>query len=145
MKTVPEKKRQRTYQANKEREVMNFEPLTRRPAPPVKLTGEALKYYNNVTAILLGAGTLTRGDLSAIVRASQMYAIHQQAVKDVEINGAYQITQSGYSTKNGYYQVMTDSDRALGTFERAFGLTPYSRSKLPTAPEPEKKNPFDII
>jgi P27 family predicted phage terminase small subunit len=144
MKTKEMKRISGTYEKCKEKEPLAFQPLTEPPPTPDELEGEALRYWIETTSLLTEAGTLTKGDLPAILRASQMFAVHQQAVRDVQEFGAIQRTGT-YTAKSGYWQVMTDSEKFLSNFERYFGLTPYGRSKLPPVEKPKEPNEFDEL
>lgn len=109
------------------------------------LEPDELQYFNLCAEVMISNNTLTSADIPSLTRASKMYGVYQQAMKDIEVHGCYQVTQSGYTAKNGYFQVLTDAEKMLSSFEKCQGLNLVSRSKLPPIEPPKKKNPFDGI
>jgi len=143
--TEKEKKIRGTFEASKIRTPLTFEPLTKIPEPMMKLGPIEMEYFQHCAEIMISNHTLTSADVPGLSRAANIYRIYRQAIEDINVHGCYQVTQSGYTAKNGYFQVLTDAEKHLTSFERSQGLNLVSRSKLPPPPPAPEKNPFDEI
>ena len=141
--TVKEKKIRGTYRPSEIHQPVTHEPLTKIPEPMMNLSPDGMRYFTNCCETMLSGRTLTAAEIPAICRAAKLYESYLKAVEAVEIHGTWQTTATGFTTRTGCFQVMCDCEKGLASFERNLGLTTVSRSKLPPAPEPKKKNPFD--
>lgn len=142
-KTKFQKQLAGTLRPDRDRTPLTCEPLNEVPQPFAPLSDTGKRYFQAVCEVLLSNGTLTAADLPAITRAAEIYEFYVDAKKAVRELGAWTTTQSGYTSKSAPWQVMTDAEKALASFERSFGLTLAARAKLPPAPVKEGPNPFD--
>ncbi|MFZ4521474.1 MAG: P27 family phage terminase small subunit [Bacteroidales bacterium] len=143
--TKAEKLIRGTFDPSKIRPVLTSNPLLAIPDPMTKLSSVEMEYYRLCAEIMISNHTLTSADIPGLTRAAAMFAIFEQAKQDIAIHGCYQTTQSGYTAKNGYFQVLCDAEKMLTSFERGQGLNLVSRSKLPPPPDPKIPNSFDDI
>jgi phage terminase small subunit len=141
--TKAEKMIRGTFEASKIKKPLNFLPLETVPEPMMKLHPVEMEYYQLCAECMVGNNTLTSADLPGLTRAAKMYGIFQQALKDIEKNGCYQVAKSGYNSPNAYFMVLINSEKMLTAWERSQGLNLVSRSKLPEPPPPPEINPFD--
>ena len=100
-------------------------------------------YFTHVCNMLLYFKKLTAALIPTITRISQIYDVYQEAQKDVAINGAFQTTQSGYSTKSGAWTVMTESHNHILAFEKECGFTLASSQKISIPDRPQNETDFD--
>lgn len=126
-----EKQRRGTYDPSKERQLYTFSPLTTIPAPTIELTPAELAYFNQCCEAMISSRTLTGAYIPGISRAAKMYGHYLMASEQVAVHGTIQTTQSGYTAKNGYFQVLCDCEKNLASFEKSMGLNIVSQSKLP--------------
>jgi len=143
--SIQEKKLRGTFDPSKVRKLATFDLLTEIPEPTQDLAPDELAYFRACCEAMISNHTLSGAYIPGISRAARMYGIYLQALKDIQVHGCYQTTQSGYTAKNGYFQVLTDAEKSLTAFERSNGLNLASFSKLPEQPAPKKSNPFDEI
>jgi phage terminase small subunit len=143
--TIQEKKRRGTYERCKERKSLSFDALNQVPEPLMELSKVEQSYFDLCANAMIHERTLTGAFIPALTRAASTYGIYCQALEGIKQHGAYQVTQGGYSTKNGYSVVLNDCEKSLAAFERSMGLCLVSKSKLPPAPEIKRYGPFDEL
>ncbi len=134
MKTNYQKKLSGTIQPCREKNPIDFEPVLEVPEPLSKLDKPGKEFFEYVCSLLISNKQLTTADLPAITRAAGIWEIFMQAKSACQEHGYYQETKSGYTAKNAHWQVLTDAEKILTGFEKSFGLTVLSRSKIDITP-----------
>jgi len=130
MKTNYQKKLSGTSQPCREKNLIDFEPLFEVPESLSKLDKPGQEFFKYVCSLLISNKQLTTGDIPAISRAAGIWEIFVQAKTACSKHGYYQETKSGYTAKNAHFQVLVDAEKILTGFEKSFGLTVLSRSKI---------------
>lgn len=143
MKSIHQKKLSGTYREDRQKYLESVNPLQDIPEPSYPLNETELQYFNEVAELLIIQGTLTAADIPGTTRAASWYGIWQTCLEEVEKRGIWQTTQSGYTAKTAAFQSMLDAEKFLSAWERSVGLNISGRAKLPPAPIPKEKNPFD--
>ena len=142
--TIEEKKIKKTARKDREIYSLSYDPISEVPEPAFDLNADGQKYFGRFCQILLSNKTLTIADIPIITRAAMYYEIFSDARDSVRINGATQITKTGYTAKNGYFVTMTDAEKRVTEIEALYGMNLTARTKI-NLPKPEKKNAFDEI
>ena len=142
MKTNYQKRLAGTLQPCREKKLLDFEAFFEVTEPLSKLDKPGREFFEYVCSLLISNKQLTTADLPAITRAAGIWEIFIQAQLACQKNGYYQETKSGYTAKNAHWQVLTDAEKLLTGFEKSFGLTILSRSKIDLQPIP-RHNPND--
>lgn len=123
-----------TLQPCREKNLIDFEPVFEIPEPLSKLDQPGQEFFEYVCSLLISNKQLTTADLPAITRAAGIWEIFIQAKAACSKHGYYQETKTGYQAKNVHWQVLTDAEKILTGFEKSFGLTVLSRSKIDITP-----------
>ena len=100
-------------------------------------------YFTHVCNMLLYFGKLTPALIPTITRIAQIYDVYEKAQKIVAEDGAFQTTQSGYSTKSGAWTVMSEAHKIILDFEKENGFTLASSQKISIPDKPKNEEDFD--
>ncbi|MCX6252779.1 MAG: P27 family phage terminase small subunit [Bacteroidetes bacterium] len=133
-----------TLQKCRVKENLSYDPLNEIPKPEFDLNADGKEYFESFCSILLSNRTLTDADIPIITRAARYYELYKEADKGIKVNGAVQITQSGYSAKTGHFVAMLDAEKRITEIEALYGMNLTARGKI-NIPKTEKKNAFDLI
>jgi len=141
-KSIEQKKREGTYRADRDQGI-RIDPLDKMPAPgpKLKLTKEATDLWYTYGNQLISEGLLTFLDLITIGRYCQLWDRREKMVCDIEENGYFQKTQSGYEQVRPCVGVLNTCETEMLKLEDRFGLSPNARAKIP-AKKKEDGNPF---
>ena len=130
MKTIQQKMLSGTLQKCRMKNPVEYEPLKEIPDPLSKLDNPGKEFFEYVCSLLISNKQLTTADIPAITRAAGIWEIFMQAKSNCSKYGYFQETKSGYSAKNAHIQALVDCEKILTAFEKSYGLTLLSRSKI---------------
>ena len=141
-KTREQKKLEGTYRLDRDRGV-DIPTLEKMPAPDpkLKLSEEAVDIWYSYGNQLIINGLLTFLDLLTFSRYCQLWDRIREMKTDIELNGYFQETRSGYHQVRASYGVLTSAEADILKLEDRFGLNPNARAKIP-AQKKEDNNPF---
>ena len=142
-KPIAQKKAEGTYRKDRDKGV-KIEALDKMPwpDPKLKLSKEATDLWYSYGNQLIINGLLTFMDLVTFGRYCRMYDVYIEMKKDIEDNGYFQKTQSGYEQVRPCVGLLNTTESEMLKLEDRFGLSPASRAKIP-AEKKDKENPFE--
>jgi P27 family predicted phage terminase small subunit len=114
------------------------------PDRPDFLTGEACEEWDRVVPALAELGLIAKTDRALLAVHAQTWA-DLQAVQGA-LGGEFTIVRpTGVVVVNPLYKVWESLLSTLLTVDKALGLTPASRLRLPAPPRPAANDPFDEL
>jgi P27 family predicted phage terminase small subunit len=145
MKTTAQKMLQGTFRKDTVKQPPTFSALREVPKPLDDLTGEGMEFYTMICQLLISNGILTQADIPHITEAAGFWQLRCMAMREIKKNGCIQTSQNGFTQKQAAFSVLTDSQKALGQFYRAYGLNYASRSKMDFPKADELYNELDEL
>lgn len=130
MKTIQQKKLSGTLQKCRMKNPVEYEPVKEIPEPLSKLDKPGSEFFEFVCSLLISNKQLSTADIPAITRAASVWGIFMEAKENCSKYGYFQETKSGYTAKNAHIQALVDCEKILTAFEKSYGLTLLSRSKI---------------
>lgn len=117
------------------------EPTRGIPSRPEWLSREAKREWSRVTQELDRLGLLTVVDRALISAYCQAWADYVAAQKDIQRNGTYFVTATGYEAPRPSVGIAAKALQQMIQLSARFGFTPSDRSKM-SMPEPKETDPF---
>ena len=112
------------------------------PSCPPHLSDEAKAEWRRITPKLKEMRLLSHVDRAALAGYCELWARWQKAEKMIQESGEVITTPNGSLQVSPWISIAHRSLVELRKFASEFGLSPASRSKVSTLPEPEKDNEF---
>lgn len=109
---------------------LSFEPLSRVPEPPGDLNKDGRAFYVYICQILINAGLLTAGYLFDIERAAFWYSLFKDAQREIELEGYYQESETGWRQIKPSVQIIEKATKYLNEFDGKYGLNLVAGQKI---------------
>jgi P27 family predicted phage terminase small subunit len=145
-KSVEQKKQEGTYRADRDTGV-KIEALDKMPAPDPKLnlSKEAKGLWYTYGNQLIYNGLMTFLDLVTFGRYCKLYDTALAMHKDIDDNGPFQRTQSGYEQVRPCVGLLSNCESEMLKIEDRFGLSPVSRTKVTVKKQDEENDLTKIL
>lgn len=101
--------------------------------PPEHLPPLARAIFVRVASTLAEMNILTIGDSDIIAQYAEIASLAQIHKRQVDANGATQVTKTGYTCMSADYQIWRDCQKSGQKLLSDLGLTPASRTRVAMA------------
>ena len=116
---------------------LTYEPLSVAPKPPKDLSEDGRNYYTYVCTLMITKKLLTPAFLFDIERSSFWYQEFKKAQREINENGTFEISQTGWKQISASITIAEKATKLLNEFENKYGLNLIASQKI-EMPAPEE-------
>lgn len=140
------KKLSGTLRADRVKEGIQFELISKIPKPEVWLSDKGKVNFKRVAKMLIDKSMLYNSDVHLLAIMAEEMATYEMACRELKTKSDYiQKTKSDYEQQSPWVGIRNQAQKNVRDIGSLFGLDPLSREKFGGNKSKEPENPFGKI